>query len=123
MRWQNTDTARNRMMLRYYALMLCCYPSTLVHDGVMLQCYITCLYQPLHNIQSTYGERVVLQVTVFRWYEASEKGCTCVSLKGGPSALCWATMEVLQNTCTALLVYNLSITLHKLKRAVQCRTS
>ncbi len=47
MRLQNTDTAWNGMMLHCYAQTICCYPSTLVRDGVTLRCYVTCLYVPL----------------------------------------------------------------------------
>ncbi len=57
MRWQNNDIAWNGMMLRADVLQscsdvtllctdICCYPSTLVPDGITLQCYITCLYRP-----------------------------------------------------------------------------
>ncbi len=42
MRRQNTDIAWNGIMLH-------CYPFTLVHHGVMLRCYVTCLYQPFNN--------------------------------------------------------------------------
>ncbi len=36
-------------MLRCYALILCCYPSTLVRDSIMLQYDITYLHQPLNE--------------------------------------------------------------------------
>ncbi len=53
MRQQSTDIAWNgwcyRLMWHCYALTLHSYPFTFVRDGVTLQCYVTCLYQPLGN--------------------------------------------------------------------------
>ncbi len=50
------------LMLHCYAPTLYCYPSTLVHDGVMLQCYITCLYQPYLNEFGTWEARKDIKV-------------------------------------------------------------
>ncbi len=40
------------LMLHWYALMFCCYPSTLVNGGVTLHCYIIC-YTDLYECAFT----------------------------------------------------------------------
>jgi len=70
--------------------------------------------ETLGIIRATYGEHAMTRPTIYRWYDAFEKGRETARLRGGPGAPITKLTETTINTCRALLVEDPSFRLVEL---------